>query len=456
APLCWRTGYLRNSRAAMFGLIAVLTMLDMCSQTLMDGPRVYYLLCALAVIAVAMIAMLLVRGACFRPRTEEYSVLAAICVTYLCAASGSGDLVEATRFHNLAAKSILFKTGGVLLGLEPTLFAIYLALMWNCDSAVLLWIFDPMPEDILDEVHFQGLASCLGLCMSILLSKTLHSLHLALQDASAKGQAYKSLIGMTCDCEWLLSTAGFSDDILITQASGKSLAMLGCDAEGRFLREFVKPDDLGRLKNAFETADQGLPFLFPMTLVVACGLQKEVELLITRTLAPQELIGSQGIVRRELPRSNDVENFADAGVFLVGVRYASCDQGADAGDAELSDADAFMLSSDNMARFSRPPTQGGEVDGHDEVFSNPSSAPMTTVTGMALGDHGVFGELDLAEAIKLGVKEHWLIDPAELQLQQGVILGQGGFLVLLQVIRFSFFWLLVLLLLLFAHVFVIQ
>ncbi|CAE8582412.1 unnamed protein product, partial [Polarella glacialis] len=249
--------------------------------------------------------------------------------------------------------------------------------MWNCDSAVLLWIFDPMPEDILDEVHFQGLASCLGLCMSILLSKTLHSLHLALQDASAKG---------------------------------------------RFLREFVQPDDLGRLKNAFETADQGLPFLFPMTLVVACGLQKEVELLITRTLAPQELIGSQGIVRRELPRSNDVENFADAGVFLVGVRYASCDQGADAGDAELSDADAFMLSSDNMARFSRPPTQGGEVDGHDEVFSNPSSAPMTTVTGMALGDHGVFGELDLAEAIKLGVKEHWLIDPAELQLQQGVIL----------------------------------
>ncbi|CAE8604503.1 unnamed protein product, partial [Polarella glacialis] len=81
-----------------------------------------------------------------------------------------------------------------------------------------------------------------------------------------------------------------------------------------------------------------------------------------------------------------------------------------------------------MARFTRRSPR--ETGGHDLSMSV-MSVPMTTVTGMALGDGGDFVELDLAEAIKFGLKEHWLIDPAQLQLQPGS-LGQGGFAVVLE------------------------
>ncbi|CAE8655524.1 unnamed protein product, partial [Polarella glacialis] len=233
------------------------------------------------------------------------------------------------------------------------------------------------------------------LCLSVVQSKTLWLLHQALEETSANGRAYQRLLGMTCDCELSLSIGVSSCDVIIVSARGACLAMLGCDAEGRLLTEFVTPSDHGRLNNA---------------------LQREVELLMTRTLASGELLKGS-------PKTNDVEPFADAaGVFLVGVRYAGWHQGPDAEDAELA------LECDMPSAITRPTGVGGETDVRS---GGDMSIPMTTVTGMALGDGGDFVELDLAEAIKFGLKEHWLIDPAQLQLQPG-FLGQGGFAVVLE------------------------
>ncbi|CAE8600794.1 unnamed protein product [Polarella glacialis] len=289
-----------------------------------------------------MLSALLIRGACFKAKTEEFFVLVAASVAYLCLACSSGQIVEASRFATLQTCSTLFKIGGVILGLEPTHFAVCLTMMWISDSAVVLLSFESMPEPIAGAIFSHGLATCLALCMSILQSKTMWLLHRALEESSANGRAYQRLLGMTCDCELSLSIGVSSSDVIIASARGACLAMLGCDAEGRLLTEFVKPDDHGRLKNALQTAGQGLPFLFPMTLVTAGGFQKEVELLMTRT--------------------------SGSGALL---------------------------------------------------------------TGMALGDGGDFVELDLAGAIKFGLREHWLIDPAQLQLQPG-FLGQGGFAVVLE------------------------
>ncbi|CAE8718756.1 unnamed protein product, partial [Polarella glacialis] len=271
-----------------------LTMAHMLWQTLASGPRVRFLVAAMACIMVAMLSALLIRGACFKAKTEEFFVLVAASVAYLCLACSSGQIVEASRFATLQTCSTLFKIGGVILGLEPTHFAVCLTMMWISDSAVVLLSFESMPEPIAGAIFSHGLATCLALCMSILQSKTMWLLHRALEESSANGRAYQRLLGMTCDCELSLSIGVSSSDVIIASARGACLAMLGCDAEGRLLTEFVKPDDHGRLKNALQTAGQGLPFLFPMTLVTAGGFQKEVELLMTRTSGSGALLKGQG------------------------------------------------------------------------------------------------------------------------------------------------------------------
>ncbi|CAE8688563.1 unnamed protein product, partial [Polarella glacialis] len=169
APLAWRVAYLRNTRATMFALTACLTLAHMLGQTLMFGPRVYHLIAGFACIIIAVPAALLVRGACFRAKTEDVFALMAASAVYLCVASSNGQIVEARRFDEINMASLLFKMGtSASFGLTPAYFAALLTITWISDFVVVFWSFEALPEGITDKIFVQGMATCCALCISML------------------------------------------------------------------------------------------------------------------------------------------------------------------------------------------------------------------------------------------------------------------------------------------------
>eukprot|EP00440_Ansanella_granifera_P012669 gb/GFBE01013764.1/.p1 GENE.gb/GFBE01013764.1/~~gb/GFBE01013764.1/.p1 ORF type:complete len:795 (+),score=87.12 gb/GFBE01013764.1/:1-2385(+) len=347
--------------------------------------------------------------------------------------AGIGSLVdEEIRQVGLVRQSLTGKFMVVMFGWSPkvTLAWIAISLLTICTTQILAFPLEDKPGSVgymVTDVLYTFAAALLALSYNHVLQQ-LYSVHLTSQGDMT---AFRQVMRLTCDGEvWV--TFDDADALVIEKADPQFQDLVGRPVNRhQSLIEFMKDtQEYDRVKDAVRGTTAVAPLLHPTTFDDGHGQPLQAELLVVRWHGQ---LGSRGTSKGlTVPQETSGENHP---VYLIGVRLSV---------GTVTMPVASLEYTPMMHRFSPAESMGsvGSVLPHIQGSENsdrPSSTPASSYVTKSNGTSDVFqhGLVDLSSIVRLGIKEHWLIEMEELELLPDRVLGKGGFGIVIEALYYG-------------------
>eukprot|EP00928_Gymnodinium_smaydae_P013910 TRINITY_DN15043_c2_g1_i1.p1 TRINITY_DN15043_c2_g1~~TRINITY_DN15043_c2_g1_i1.p1 ORF type:complete len:749 (-),score=77.76 TRINITY_DN15043_c2_g1_i1:191-2437(-) len=322
----------------------------------------------------------------------------------------------------------------ICLGMRFKTFLAYT--IWSCILNVLTpWIVSQVwIESMPLRVYVVALATgFLGINLSAVLNRLLYDFYVAEADLVTEKRALQALTSMTCDATcWLQN-----DCDTITSCDNRFDDAMGQHMEGQKLTAHMELEQdkvllLSRARAEIHTEEDGLApvTLLPLTLRLNFDRSVRADLFVVSHRVLFDNDRSKG-APLECKRR-----------FFIGVRWMQdwgCRDGAanqKCGD-DVSDVPSIVSCAEvEQAQAEVQPPDSARVDMEERMVQSDaqSSVPRTSASGCvfrAIGkvEEGVDAALNM---VQLAKQEHWYISPVELTLRHDIILGKGGFGVVVQ------------------------
>eukprot|EP00930_Biecheleria_cincta_P082933 TRINITY_DN72567_c0_g1_i1.p1 TRINITY_DN72567_c0_g1~~TRINITY_DN72567_c0_g1_i1.p1 ORF type:complete len:731 (+),score=87.18 TRINITY_DN72567_c0_g1_i1:47-2194(+) len=310
------------------------------------------------------------------------------------------------RLQKLNEASLIWKALFLLFGWDVKSSMAFVLIVFAANAFAFDMHAGHMQEGVVEQLAFNNTLYCIvSLVISANYNYILLKCYCSQELAKSEHETFQNTLTMMFDSQIWVSTMVQRNNALSMTICNHDIRFeesFGLVNHSRDMSQFIAPDDLGRVTEAFRSATASIPILCEASLWTEPNQnQLPVELLITRQ-------------RREFVQDTFVgAEESKCCMHLVNIRLTN-NQENQRFHVQTSEPDDEPALVRNLLH----PKVGRR--GPPSLCA--SSDHQTTFTGMVFQD----GLQDLETVRDLGEQEHWIVPDEFLQLSENV-LGSGGF-----------------------------